>query len=144
MSSPEIDAGLIVYQALFDIETATALSLTAKCTRAGVRLVQQLLETAAVDPKAFPRIPQDLAKREYFGAETPRTVDSHGHVPRVTWSTSCGHATYFLFAHLGLSPNQDWRARNRYRQSLPERTARHGAGDRRSESRIGHACGMRR
>ena len=57
---PEIDAGPIVHQVFFDIEMDTALSLTAKCTQAGVRLVQQLLETAAADLKAILRAPKTL------------------------------------------------------------------------------------
>jgi methionyl-tRNA formyltransferase len=40
-------------------------------SEAGVWLVQQPLGTAAVDPKAIPRVPQDLTKREYLGTEIP-------------------------------------------------------------------------
>ena len=88
---PEIDAGPIVYQAFFDIEMDTALSLTAKCTQAGVRLVQRLLETAAADPKAIPRLPQDLTKREYFGTEIPENG-------RLSWSRSARDVVNFVRA----------------------------------------------
>ena len=44
---PEIDAGPIVYQTRFPIEAGdTALSLSFKCVREGVTLMQRLLEVA--------------------------------------------------------------------------------------------------
>lgn len=67
-----IDTGSIAYQALFDIEESdTGFSLSAKCIRFGLELINRLLETAAVDPRAIPAIGQDLAQREYYGKGTP-------------------------------------------------------------------------
>jgi methionyl-tRNA formyltransferase len=70
--APEIDAGPIAYQSLFAIdETDTALSVSARCVRAGLPLIMQLLDVAARDPAEIPAIPQDTQKREYFGAGVP-------------------------------------------------------------------------
>lgn len=67
-----IDTGTIAYQALFDIEMGdTGFSVSAKCIRAGLELIKQLLATAAVDPQAIPAIAQDFTQRHYFGKETP-------------------------------------------------------------------------
>jgi UDP-4-amino-4-deoxy-L-arabinose formyltransferase/UDP-glucuronic acid dehydrogenase (UDP-4-keto-hexauronic acid decarboxylating) len=75
-----IDTGPIVYQSMFAIEeTDTALSLYAKCTKEGVALLQQLLETASGDENAIPLTPQDLTERQYFGKEAPENG-------RVNWS----------------------------------------------------------
>ena len=69
---PEIDAGPIVYQSFFPIEAEdSALSLTFKCTREGIRLMLGLLEVAASKPEQIPLVEQDPALREYFGAEVP-------------------------------------------------------------------------
>jgi UDP-4-amino-4-deoxy-L-arabinose formyltransferase/UDP-glucuronic acid dehydrogenase (UDP-4-keto-hexauronic acid decarboxylating) len=75
-----IDTGPIVYQSLFDIESAdTALTLYARCTREGVALLLQLLETASRDENAIPLSPQDLTQRRYFGKDAPENG-------RVNWS----------------------------------------------------------
>ena len=67
-----IDTGPIAYQALFDVtEEDTGLTVSTKCVRAGLPLVNQLLDTAASDPQAIPKVEQDLSKREYFGREAP-------------------------------------------------------------------------
>jgi methionyl-tRNA formyltransferase len=69
---PGIDTGPIVYQELFDIEDAdTGLTLSARCIRQGIALVLRLMDAASTDPAAIPLMPQDLAKREYFGREIP-------------------------------------------------------------------------
>jgi methionyl-tRNA formyltransferase len=68
---PEIDAGPIVYQTRFPIEAGdTALSLSFKCVREGVALMQRLLSVAEKGD-VLPLSPQDLAVREYFGREVP-------------------------------------------------------------------------
>jgi len=75
-----IDTGPIVYQSLFDIESAdSALTLYAKCTKEGVALLLRLLETASRDESAIPLLPQDLTMRQYFGKEVPENG-------RVNWS----------------------------------------------------------
>lgn len=67
-----IDTGPIAYQALFDVtEEDTGLTVSTKCVRAGLPLVSQLLDTAASDPQAIPKVEQDLSKREYFGRDVP-------------------------------------------------------------------------
>jgi methionyl-tRNA formyltransferase len=68
-----IDTGTIAYQALFDIEARdTGFSLSAKCIRAGLELIKQLLVTAAADPQQIPALEQDFTVRQYFGKETPQ------------------------------------------------------------------------
>jgi methionyl-tRNA formyltransferase len=78
---PEVDTGAIAFAAEFELEPGeTGLSVSAKCVRHGVPLVERLLEVAAADPGAIPRIEQDLARRRYF---------RRGDVPdggRILWS----------------------------------------------------------
>jgi methionyl-tRNA formyltransferase len=67
-----IDTGPIVFQSLFEIEEKdTGFSLSAKCIKAGVQLIKQMLETATIDSESVPQIAQDLTQREYFGKGTP-------------------------------------------------------------------------
>jgi methionyl-tRNA formyltransferase len=67
-----IDTGPIAWQERFPIEPDdTGLSLTAKCVRSGVPLILRLGTTAAEDPRAIPRVAQDLTRREYVGAGPP-------------------------------------------------------------------------
>lgn len=87
-----IDTGPIAYQALFPVgEEDTGLSLSARCATAGLELMHRLLETAASDPAAIPRIPQDLSQREYFG----RGVPNDG---RLCWSWPCRQVLDFIRA----------------------------------------------
>lgn len=77
---PEIDAGPIVYQSHFAIESEdSALTLSLKCAREGVALLSQLLQVAEADGANIPLTPQDLARREYFGKEIPEQG-------RLSWS----------------------------------------------------------
>src|SRR5690348_524214 len=67
-----VDAGPIAYQSRFPIAPAeTAFSLTLKCIRAGLPLVERLLDTASIDPTAIPQHAQDMNRRRYFGAQVP-------------------------------------------------------------------------
>jgi methionyl-tRNA formyltransferase len=70
---PEIDTGPIAFAAEFELgPDETGLSVSAKCVRHGVPLVERLLAVAAMDPAAIPRIEQDPSRRRYFGrAEVP-------------------------------------------------------------------------
>jgi methionyl-tRNA formyltransferase len=69
---PAIDAGPIVYQSVFPIEEEDgALSLSFKCIQQGVGLMLKLLDVADADPQKIPLAPQDISKREYFGAGIP-------------------------------------------------------------------------
>ena len=64
---PEVDTGPIAYSAMFDLtESDTGLSVSARCVREGVPLVERLLEVAAKDPTSIPAEPQDLSKRHYY------------------------------------------------------------------------------
>jgi methionyl-tRNA formyltransferase len=69
---PEVDAGPIAYQELFDITPEdTGLSVSMKCIRLGVPLVSKLVDTAASNPTAIPRTEQDPRERTYFTAGPP-------------------------------------------------------------------------
>lgn len=69
---PGIDTGDIAYAAEFPLdEESTGLSVSLACVRLGVPLVSELVDTAARDPAAIPRVPQDLGRRRYFGREVP-------------------------------------------------------------------------
>ncbi len=88
----DIDTGHIAGQAQFPIEESdTALTLAARCVREGVPLALELLETAARDPAAIPRIPQDLGQREYFGKQVPNGG-------RLDWSRPAREIWNFLRA----------------------------------------------
>jgi methionyl-tRNA formyltransferase len=69
---PGIDTGPIAYQELFPIEeTDTGVTVSLKCIRIGLQLMDRLLTTASTDPRAIPRIGQDLSQRTYFGRQIP-------------------------------------------------------------------------
>jgi methionyl-tRNA formyltransferase len=78
---PAVDTGAVAYEAWFDLtESDTGLSVSARCVREGVPLIERLLEVAADDPAAIPAEPQDLSKRRYY---------RRGEVPddgRIAWS----------------------------------------------------------
>jgi methionyl-tRNA formyltransferase len=70
----EVDAGPIALQELFPIaEEDTALTLSFKCTQRGVALMLKLLDMVAAMPQDLQLSPQDLSRREYFGAEVPQS-----------------------------------------------------------------------
>ena len=90
--SPRIDAGAIAYQTTFEIEEEdTGLSLSAKCIRAGVPLMLQLVQAARENPASIPAIEQDLSQREYFGRGIPRQG-------ALVWSESARHLVAFVRA----------------------------------------------
>jgi methionyl-tRNA formyltransferase len=89
---PGIDTGPIVYQSMFPIDPEeTALSLSFRCVREGVALMQRLLAVGAADPAGIPLLPQDANLREYFGREIP----ANG---RVCWSWPAQRITDFVRA----------------------------------------------
>jgi methionyl-tRNA formyltransferase len=49
----------------------TGLTASAHAVHIGVRLMLELLDTAAADPTAVPAAPQDLEQRRYFGRAAP-------------------------------------------------------------------------
>jgi methionyl-tRNA formyltransferase len=97
---PGVDTGAIAYESRFDLtESDTGLSVSARCVREGVPLIERLLETAAEDPAAIPAQPQDLSRRRYYKrAEVPDDG-------RIVWSRPAKRivdlvraADYFPFA----------------------------------------------
>lgn len=77
---PGVDTGAIAFESWFDLtDYDTGLSVSVRCAREGVALMERLLEVAAEDPAAIPRREQDLSKRHYY---------RRGEVPddgRITW-----------------------------------------------------------
>lgn len=87
-----IDAGPLVSQTLFPIEDEdTALTLSAKCVRLGLPLIEELLDIAAVNVQDIPRHPQDLNQRAYFGPEVPQNG-------RLSWSRPAREVLNFVRA----------------------------------------------
>jgi UDP-4-amino-4-deoxy-L-arabinose formyltransferase/UDP-glucuronic acid dehydrogenase (UDP-4-keto-hexauronic acid decarboxylating) len=80
---PGIDTGAIAFEAWFDLSADdTGLSVSARCVREGIPLVEQLLAIASRDPAAIPARPQDARQRRvYRRREVP-------HGGRVPWSES--------------------------------------------------------
>jgi UDP-4-amino-4-deoxy-L-arabinose formyltransferase/UDP-glucuronic acid dehydrogenase (UDP-4-keto-hexauronic acid decarboxylating) len=68
---PGIDTGPIAYEHRFPIsETDTGLSLSLRCVREGLPLLERLLLDA--ERGAVPAVPQDLDRRRYFGRGAPQ------------------------------------------------------------------------
>lgn len=88
-----IDTGPIAYQKRFPIEDSdTALTVFGKCIEAGVRLVQELLDTAASDPDRIPSLPQDRAKWQYFAK---KAIPNEG---KIDWNRSSREVFNFVRA----------------------------------------------
>jgi methionyl-tRNA formyltransferase len=67
-----VDTGPVAYAQSFELtESDTGLSAAAKCVRQGVPLVSELVQVAAREPSAIPRIEQDRSRRRYFAAGPP-------------------------------------------------------------------------
>jgi methionyl-tRNA formyltransferase len=67
-----IDTGPFAFEAPIEITDGdTGFTLSAKCVRAGVPLLRELLAAAAAEPPAVPRRPQPDRPRRYFGREVP-------------------------------------------------------------------------
>jgi UDP-4-amino-4-deoxy-L-arabinose formyltransferase/UDP-glucuronic acid dehydrogenase (UDP-4-keto-hexauronic acid decarboxylating) len=68
---PGIDTGAIAYESSFDLaESDTGLSVSVRCVREGLPLIERLLEDA--EAGAIPKEEQDLAGRRYFGRDAPQ------------------------------------------------------------------------
>ncbi|HWR53688.1 MAG TPA: formyltransferase family protein [Bryobacteraceae bacterium] len=90
--APKIDAGDIAYESTFTIEEAdTPLRVMHNCVSRGIPLILQLLETAALDPAAIPREPQDLSRRRYFGRQPPEQG-------RLSWRRKASEIVNFIRA----------------------------------------------
>jgi UDP-4-amino-4-deoxy-L-arabinose formyltransferase/UDP-glucuronic acid dehydrogenase (UDP-4-keto-hexauronic acid decarboxylating) len=85
-----IDTGPLVYESgLLIEEDDTGLTPTAKCVRAGLPLIHDLLQAAAMD--IVPRRPQPDGPRRYYGKEVP-------HEGRLFWSESAARVVNFIRA----------------------------------------------
>jgi methionyl-tRNA formyltransferase len=85
-----IDTGPIAYQAELPIEDDdTGLTLSAKCVRAGLPLLHDLLQAATIDD--VPRRPQPPGIRRYYGKEVP-------HEGRLLWTESAARVVNFIRA----------------------------------------------
>ena len=72
---PGVDTGAIAYEARFDLsESDTGLSVSARCVREGVPLIERLLETAAADPAAIPRRSRTSPAAATTSGRTSRTT----------------------------------------------------------------------
>lgn len=85
-----IDTGPIVYESALPIdEDDTGLTVSAKCVRAGLPLLHDLLEAATRD--AVPRRPQPNGVRRYYGKEVP-------YEGRLVWTESATRVVNFVRA----------------------------------------------
>ena len=87
---PGIDTGAIAYEQSFDLsETDTGLSVSLRCVREGLPLLDRLLEDA--DRGTVPAQAQDLSRRRYFGRRTPQDG-------RLEWSRTAREVVDFVRA----------------------------------------------
>jgi len=85
-----IDTGPIAYEAEVEIDDDdTGLTVSAKCVRAGLPLLHDLLEAAGKG--AVPRRPQPALVRRYYGREVP-------HEGRLIWTESAARVVNFVRA----------------------------------------------
>ncbi len=78
--SPDVDTGDIAYQEMFDLDgNDTGRTVSTKCVRLGVPLVNRLLTDAGTG--SIPQVQQDLSKRRYFLKKDKPDV-------RIDWSKS--------------------------------------------------------
>jgi methionyl-tRNA formyltransferase len=88
---PGIDTGAIAFEQRFPIsDDDTGLSLSARCVREGLPLVDELVATAERGD-AIPARPQDLRKRRYFGRQPPQDG-------RLSWSAPAREIVNFVRA----------------------------------------------
>jgi methionyl-tRNA formyltransferase len=85
-----IDTGPVAYQSQMPIEDDdTGLTLSAKCVRAGLPLIHDLLQAASSN--AVPRCPHADGVRRYYGKEVP-------HEGRLFWTDSARRVVDFVRA----------------------------------------------
>ena len=69
--TPGIDMGDIAFQTMFPIRSEdTPVSLTSKCVKLGMKMLEELLASASKGLE-IPRRSQNASQREYFGKELP-------------------------------------------------------------------------
>lgn len=87
-----IDTGEIAYEARFEVAPEdTAFTLSARGVRAVIPLLRRLLEEAAAEPPAVPRVRQREVPRHYYGREVP----NQGRLP---WSAPAAQIERFVRA----------------------------------------------
>ena len=85
-----VDTGPVAYQTELTIEEEdTGLTLSAKCVRAGLPQIRELLEAAVGG--TIPRRPQPNVGRRYYGREVP-------HEGRLLWTDSAAQLVNFVRA----------------------------------------------
>jgi methionyl-tRNA formyltransferase len=85
-----VDTGPVAYESVVAIEDDdTGLTLSAKCVRAGLPLLHDLLQAAASD--LVPRRPQPEGPRRYYGREVP-------HEGRLLWTEPAARVVNFVRA----------------------------------------------
>jgi methionyl-tRNA formyltransferase len=90
--TPEIDAGPIIYQAIFPLcEADTGFSVSLRCIKEGLPLVSRLLATLEEGPANLPRIAQEPSEWHYYGREVP-------HQGHVVWSLPARRVVNFVRA----------------------------------------------
>jgi UDP-4-amino-4-deoxy-L-arabinose formyltransferase/UDP-glucuronic acid dehydrogenase (UDP-4-keto-hexauronic acid decarboxylating) len=88
---PGIDTGAIAFEQRFPIsEDDTGLSLSARCVREGLPLIDELLATIERGDE-IPARPQDLRSRRYFGRRPPQDG-------RISWSAPAQEIVNFVRA----------------------------------------------
>ncbi|MFU8817110.1 MAG: methionyl-tRNA formyltransferase [Pseudomonadales bacterium] len=91
--APRIDAGPIAYETWFDLDQrATGLSVSTRCVRLGIPLVERLLTAAQRGAAAIPAKPQDQRQRRCF-----RKRD-RPHDGRVPWQASAAELARWIRA----------------------------------------------
>ena len=124
--SDAIDAGPIVYQAMFDIAPEdTGLSVAMRCVRLGIPLIAKVVE-AAGGRAAIPRIEQRLDERTYFPPGPP--LDG-----RVEWCSARRIVDFVRAARSrlpGAIPGHPWGHRKWRLRRPPQQGSRRTAGDR--------------
>ncbi len=87
-----IDTGRVAYEAEMEVRAEdTGFTLSARCVRLGVPLLRNLLEAAAAEPEAVPRLPQREGRRRYYGREVP-------HDGKVPWNEPAARVVDFIRA----------------------------------------------
>jgi UDP-4-amino-4-deoxy-L-arabinose formyltransferase/UDP-glucuronic acid dehydrogenase (UDP-4-keto-hexauronic acid decarboxylating) len=95
-----IDTGSIAYETKLEIEEGdTGLTLSTKCARTGLPLLQKLLEAAVQG--TIPRRPQPDGVRRYYGREVP-------HRGRLLWTDSAARVVNFIRASDYLPFTSPW------------------------------------
>jgi methionyl-tRNA formyltransferase len=89
--APGIDTGAVAFERQFPIsDDDTGLSLSVRCARKGLSLVDELLATVERGAD-IPARPQDLRRRRYFGRQPPQEG-------RISWSAPARQIVNFVRA----------------------------------------------